>query len=106
MTRRAANAKLIVPVVICGGRGARLWPLSRDSQPKQFFRLEKLSTLQQPLQRVIEPGLFARPIVVTHSDFRFTVAEQIQSCGIEADILLEPVGRDSGPAGALAAPLG
>jgi mannose-1-phosphate guanylyltransferase/mannose-6-phosphate isomerase len=90
---------LIVPAIICGGSGTRLWPLSRESGPKQFASLTGgLSTFQQALQLVADPALFARPIVVTNSEFRFTVADQIQSCGYQADILLEPMGRDSGPA--------
>ena len=84
---------------MCGGSGTRLWPLSRETRPKQFFELTGgLSTFQQVLQRVRDPKIFTRPIVVTNSEFRFTVADQIQTCGCEADILLEPMARDSGPA--------
>jgi len=100
------SANLIVPVIICGGSGTRLWPLSRETRPKQFFPLTGgLSTFQQVLQRVSDSALFARPIVVTNSEFRFTVADQVQTCGCQADILLEPVGRDSGPAICVAAEL-
>lgn len=95
---------LITPVIICGGSGTRLWPLSRESQPKQFIPLiGGLSTFRQVLQRVNDPGLFGRVMVVTNAEFRFTVADQIRMSGIEADILLEPTGRDSGPAIAVAA---
>jgi mannose-1-phosphate guanylyltransferase/mannose-6-phosphate isomerase len=94
----------ITPVIICGGTGTRLWPLSRESQPKQFIPLgSDASTFQQVLARVSEPSLFGRPIVVTNVEFRFTVADQTQRAGIEADIVLEPAGRDSGPAIAVAA---
>jgi mannose-1-phosphate guanylyltransferase / mannose-6-phosphate isomerase len=93
------NNNLIVPVVICGGSGTRLWPASRETRPKQFLPLTGgLSTFQQTLLRVSDRTLFARPVVVTNAEFRFTVADQIQTCGVEADILLEPVARDSGPA--------
>jgi mannose-1-phosphate guanylyltransferase / mannose-6-phosphate isomerase len=96
----------ITPVIICGGTGTRLWPLSRESQPKQFIPLGgDASTFQQVLARVSEPSLFGRPIVVTNVEFRFTVADQTQRAGIEADIVLEPAGRDSGPAIAVAAEL-
>ena len=84
---------------MCGGSGTRLWPLSRETRPKQFFALTGgLSTFQQVLLRVRDPKIFTRPVIVTNSEFRFTVADQIQSCGCEADIMLEPMARDSGPA--------
>ena len=96
----------IVPVIMCGGAGTRLWPVSRESMPKQFVALVgKGSTFQQVLARVSDPELFARPIVITNADFRFVVAEQLRECGIEADIVLEPMRRDSGPAVAVSAVL-
>src|SRR6478736_5563150 len=99
-------ASQIVPVIMCGGAGTRLWPISRESMPKQFVSLiGEGSTFQQVMRRVADPALFGRPIVITHSDFRFAVAEQLQDCGVEADIVLEPVRRDSGPAVAVAAAL-
>lgn len=97
-------SSLITPVIICGGTGTRLWPLSRESQPKQFIPLGgETSTFQQVLARVADPDIFAPPIVVTNTEFRFTVADQLQRSGAGADIILEPVGRDSGPAIAVAA---
>ena len=96
----------IVPVIMCGGAGTRLWPVSRESMPKQFVPLiGPESTFQQVLARVSDPNLFARPIVITNADFRFVVAEQLRERGIEADIVLEPMRRDSGPAVAVAAVL-
>jgi mannose-1-phosphate guanylyltransferase/mannose-6-phosphate isomerase len=100
------NSSLITPVIICGGTGTRLWPLSRESQPKQFFPIAGgASTFQQVLARVADPEIFGRPIVVTNVDFRFTVADQAQRAGASPDIVLEPAGRDSGPAIAVAAEL-
>jgi mannose-1-phosphate guanylyltransferase/mannose-6-phosphate isomerase len=94
----------IVPVIMCGGAGTRLWPVSRESMPKQFVTLiGQESTFRQVLARISSPDLFARPIVITNTDFRFVVAEQLRESGIEADIVLEPMGRDSGPAVAVAA---
>src|SRR4029078_227012 len=79
---------------------------SRESMPKEFVSLiGEGSTFQQVVRRVSDPGMFARPIVITHSDFRLAVAEQLLECGLEADIVLEPVRRDSGPAVAVAAAL-
>jgi len=76
----------IVPVIMCGGAGTRLWPVSRESRPKQFVSLVgQGSTFQQVLARISDPDLFARPIVITHSDFRFVVAEQLRECGAEAE---------------------
>jgi mannose-1-phosphate guanylyltransferase/mannose-6-phosphate isomerase len=97
------SSSLITPVIICGGSGTRLWPLSRESQPKQFIPIGGgTSTFQQVLARVADPGNFASPIVVTNTEFRFTVADQLQRSSVSGDILLEPVGRDSGPAIAVA----
>jgi mannose-1-phosphate guanylyltransferase/mannose-6-phosphate isomerase len=96
----------IVPVIMCGGAGTRLWPVSRESMPKQFVPLVGPgSTFQQVLARISDPDLFARPIVITNADFRFVVAEQLRERGVEADIVLEPTRRDSGPAVAVAAAL-
>src|SRR5256885_4931058 len=97
-------SSLLIPVLMCGGAGTRLWPVSRESMPKQFVPLiGNGSTFQQTLQRVSDPAIFGRPIVITHTDFRFIVAEQLRELGIEADIVLEPARRDSGPAVAVAA---
>ena len=96
----------IIPVIMCGGAGTRLWPVSRESMPKQFVPLVGPdSTFQQVLARINDPALFARPIVITNTDFRFVVAEQLRERGIEADIVLEPARRNSGPAVAVAAVL-
>jgi mannose-1-phosphate guanylyltransferase / mannose-6-phosphate isomerase len=96
----------LIPVIMCGGAGTRLWPVSRESMPKQFVPLVGTgSTFQHVLARVSDSELFARPIVVTNADFRFLVAEQLREAGIEADIVLEPVRRDSGPAVAVSAAL-
>jgi mannose-1-phosphate guanylyltransferase / mannose-6-phosphate isomerase len=92
-------ASRIVPLIMCGGAGTRLWPASRENRPKQFLPLfGRTSTFQETVRRVGDPALFARPIVVTNSQYRFQVAEQLAAIGSEADILLEPVRRDSGPA--------
>src|SRR4051812_49260913 len=94
----------IIPAIMCGGAGTRLWPVSRESMPKQFVPLiGERSTFQQVLARISVPSLFSRPIVITNADFRFVVAEQLREQGIEADIVLEPSRRDSGPAVAVAA---
>jgi len=89
----------VIPLIMCGGAGTRLWPASRENRPKQFLPLlGPLSTFQETVRRVSDPALFARPIVVTNTQYRFLVAEQLAAIAIEADILLEPVRRDSGPA--------
>lgn len=96
----------LIPVLMCGGAGTRLWPVSRESMPKQFVPLVgDRSTFQQTLQRIADPATFARPIVITNVDFRFIVAEQLREIGLAADIVLEPARRDSGPAVAVAAAL-
>jgi mannose-1-phosphate guanylyltransferase/mannose-6-phosphate isomerase len=84
---------------MCGGAGTRLWPASRENRPKQFLPLfGPLSTFQGTLGRVADAALFGRPIVITNAQYRFLVAEQLTAAGAEADVILEPVRRDSGPA--------
>jgi mannose-1-phosphate guanylyltransferase / mannose-6-phosphate isomerase len=96
----------ITPVLLAGGSGTRLWPVSRDSMPKQFLPLiGNHSTYQQALLRVADPELFAPPLVMTSADFRFFARRQAEDLGIDATIVLEPERRDSGPAIAAAAVL-
>jgi mannose-1-phosphate guanylyltransferase / mannose-6-phosphate isomerase len=98
--------QLVVPVILCGGAGTRLWPVSREKMPKQFVPLiGTSSTFQQVLDRVTREGLFAPPMIVTNSEFRFVVAEQARSRGVNATIILEPQRRDSAAAIAAAAEL-
>ncbi len=101
--RQAADAGKIVPVIMCGGAGTRLWPASRESMPKQFIPLfGPLSSFQTTAQRVAGEH-FARLVVVATTDVRFIAAEQLQAIGVEADIVLEPERRDSAAAVAVAA---
>lgn len=94
----------IVPIVLCGGAGTRLWPASRQSMPKQFLKLlGPRSTLQETLLRVGDADVFGKPVIVANRDYRFVVREQLDEIGVDADILLEPMRRDSGPAIAAAA---
>ncbi len=89
----------IIPLIMCGGAGTRLWPASREVRPKQFLPLfGTRSTFQDTLLRVSDAGLFERAVVITNAAYRFMVLEQLAEIGIEADVLLEPVRRDSGPA--------
>ncbi|GHF74798.1 mannose-1-phosphate guanylyltransferase/mannose-6-phosphate isomerase [Seohaeicola zhoushanensis] len=90
---------MITPVLLCGGSGTRLWPLSRKSYPKQFVPLVGETTLfQASAERLSGPG-FAAPLVLTNSDFRFIVTEQLAAAGIDPGaILIEPEGRNTAPA--------
>jgi mannose-1-phosphate guanylyltransferase/mannose-6-phosphate isomerase len=91
--------KRIIPLIMCGGAGTRLWPSSREGRPKQFLPLfGPRSTFQDTLVRVSDASLFDRPIVITNTAYRFMVLEQLAEIGIAADVLLEPMRRDSGPA--------
>ena len=84
---------------MCGGAGTRLWPASREGRPKQFLPLfGPHSTFQDTIRRVSDPALFGRPLIVTNNQYRFLVAEQLAAIGVEADIVLEPMRRNSGPA--------
>src|SRR5262245_41722890 len=94
----------IIPVLLAGGSGTRLWPVSRDAMPKQFLPLAgERSTYQQALARVADPTIFAPPIVMTSGEFRFFARRQAEELGLEATVVLEPMRRDSAPAIAAAA---
>nr|WP_157054283.1 mannose-1-phosphate guanylyltransferase/mannose-6-phosphate isomerase [Ruegeria sp. 6PALISEP08] len=89
----------ITPVLLCGGSGTRLWPLSRKSYPKQFAAIAGEETLFQASARRLSGESYAAPVVVTGSDFRFIVTEQLQAAGIDPGaILIEPEGRNTAPA--------
>src|SRR5258708_3996280 len=91
--------KRIIPLIMCGGAGTRLWPASREVHPKQFLPLfGARSTVQDTLIRASDPTLSERPSVSTNNAYRFMVLEQLAEIGREADVLLEPMRRDSGPA--------
>ena len=93
----------LVPVILSGGSGTRLWPLSRESHPKQFLPLlgGETSLLQSTWLRLQGLPGAESPLVVANEDHRFMVAEQLRGRG--ARIVLEPVGRNSAPAIAAAA---
>lgn len=99
------EANMLVPVLLSGGVGSRLWPVSRELFPKQFLPLAgDQSMLCQTLQRLGGLQDLAAPIVVCNQEHRFLVAEQLRNQAVEpAAILLEPVGRNTAPAVALAA---
>lgn len=96
---------LIRPVVLAGGKGTRLWPMSRSQRPKQFLALTgELSLFQMTLKRLSDPKRYSKPIIITNADYRFLVAEQALECGVElSDVILEPVARNTAPAIAAAA---
>ena len=89
----------ITPVILCGGSGTRLWPLSRKSYPKQFTALiGDTSLFQQTALRLSGPG-FAAPVTVTNQAFRFIVTQQLAEVGIDPGaVLLEPSSRNTAPA--------
>ncbi len=95
----------VFPVILSGGAGTRLWPLSREMYPKQLLALTSRYSMQQETALRLAPIADARaPIVVCNEAHRFTVAEQLRTLGIEPSaILLEPAGRNTAPAVALAA---
>jgi mannose-1-phosphate guanylyltransferase/mannose-6-phosphate isomerase len=96
----------IHPLLLCGGSGTRLWPLSRKSYPKQFTKLVGEESLFQSSARRLSGRGFAAPVIITGADFRFVVLEQLADVHIAPqDVLIEPEGRNTAPAvlaGALA----
>ena len=102
-----ASTLPVRPVILSGGVGSRLWPLSRETWPKQFLDVASSgrTLVQQTLDRLVEGGgALDAPIVVCNQDHRFLVAEQLRDHALgPARILLEPVGRNTAPAVAVAA---
>ncbi len=94
----------VQPVILCGGSGTRLWPLSREQHPKQLLALLGKQTMLQTTARRLESGALAeadllQPLVVVNEEYRFATAEQLRQVGITAAaILLEPEGRNTAPA--------
>ena len=95
----------IIPVLLSGGTGSRLWPLSRETYPKQLLSLLGEQTLlQQTALRVNDSSMFGRTMVIANAEHRFAIAEQLRSLGIaEPTMVLEPFGRNTAPAIAIAA---
>lgn len=90
---------VITPVLLAGGSGTRLWPVSRKSFPKQFAPLVGDETLFQASARRLAGARYGAPVVMTNADFRFVVAEQLGAIGVKpAAILIEPAGRNTAPA--------
>ncbi|MEO0891761.1 MAG: mannose-1-phosphate guanylyltransferase/mannose-6-phosphate isomerase [Pseudomonadota bacterium] len=92
-------AKTIIPVLLCGGSGTRLWPLSRKSYPKQFVQMiGEGSLFQQAALRLSGKG-FAAPMIVTNADFRFIATQQLSEIGVDPGaVLIEPEARNTAPA--------
>ncbi len=97
----------IIPIILCGGTGSRLWPLSRQSYPKQFLAIygdEKNSLLQQTQKRLKGLASLDKPIIICNEEHRFLVAEQMRAIGTEPKaIILEPEGKNTAPAVTLGA---
>ena len=95
----------MIPVILSGGSGTRLWPVSRKTHPKQFWPLaSEASMLQETCKRLDGHDCAEDPIVVCNTDHRFFVAHQLEELGLDsASIILEPMGRNTAPAAAIAA---
>ena len=99
------STPLIYPVILSGGSGTRLWPMSRSAYPKQLLPLlSEQSLLQDSAKRVADPAHFAAPLILANDEHRFIIAEQLRQIGVKAQtIMLEPVPRNTAPAAAAAA---
>ncbi|NHN92148.1 mannose-1-phosphate guanylyltransferase/mannose-6-phosphate isomerase [Acetobacter sicerae] len=98
------NASTVIPVILSGGSGTRLWPMSRASFPKQLWPLLSAQSLLQETALRARGVSLSAPVIVCNEEHRFLIAEQLREAGIESPkILLEPVGRNSAPAIAAAA---
>ena len=93
---------VIIPVILCGGSGSRLWPLSRESFPKQYLSLikdSKYSLLQNTIKRISNLKNITSPILICNEEHRFIVLDQLNQINIKPTaIILEPVGRNTAPA--------
>ena len=98
------TARKVIPVILSGGAGTRLWPLSRATRPKHLIELDASESLfVRTVRRTSANGLFGPPLVVCNDDHRFLIAEQLRESGLAAcSIVLEPVGRNTAPAVAVA----
>ena len=92
----------ILPVIMCGGAGTRVWPESRESLPKQFIPLVGERSTFQTLVAMLADPVFDKPLIISNIDYRFLIQEQLAAIGADADIVLEPMRRDSAPAIAVA----
>ena len=94
----------LIPVIMAGGNGTRLWPLSRGLFPKQFLTLQGTHTMLQNTILRLDEIQCAQPLVISNESHRFLVAEQLRELNLLSDnIILEPVGKNTAPAIALAA---
>jgi len=105
MSEIAGSRSPIIPVILSGGTGSRLWPMSRAMYPKQLLNLNSdRSMLRETVSRVVDPARFDAPLIVCNHEHRFVIGEQMRDAGIDPRaIILEPMGRDTAAACAVAA---
>ncbi len=96
---------MLLPVIMAGGTGSRLWPMSRELHPKQFLRLHSFHSMLQETLNCLDSVEISEPVVICNQDHRFMVAEEQlrQIDMLSHNIILEPLGRNTAPAIALAA---
>ena len=96
----SSGSRKVHPVLLSGGAGVRLWPMSRECFPKQLLNLTSdRSMIQETALRVADPDRFAPPLVICNEEHRFVIAEQMRAIGVTPQaLLLEPVGRNTAPA--------
>lgn len=104
MKKDKLNQGMLLPVILAGGSGTRLWPLSRELYPKQFLALTGKNTmLQETVARVLDMDGARKPLVICTDKHRFLAADQLREISCAATLILEPVGKNTAPAVAVAA---
>ena len=91
---------MIIPIILCGGMGSRLWPLSRENHPKQFLRIHNNNSLfQETVLRVNDKRIFMNPIIICNESYKFKVANELEEINIKPyAILLEPCSKNTAAA--------
>lgn len=94
----------IIPVIVSGGIGTRLWPISRENHPKQFLKIDGIYSLfQKTILRAVDKDIFSEPIIICNESHKFKIASELEDLNVKATIIIEPIQKNTASAIALAA---